>query len=152
MTSFDFVLNQTNQSRHAVHVSRGRGTNWIRFGATELLAMRRRWTYSTSVEELEVEEWVDSLPLGALPPPQASCHGGRSARVLQARELAGLRRRRAGEAHERRWPGRVGCDCGGARGCLRRRLGLGASVWVSEWLSQTAFRPELFQQVCWRLA
>jgi hypothetical protein len=79
-------------------------------------------------KELEVEEWVDSLPLGAPPPPQASCDSGRGARVLQARELAVLRRRHAGEAHERWWPGRVGCGCNRARGCLRRQLGLGASV------------------------
>jgi hypothetical protein len=110
----------------------GRGMNWLRFGATELLAMRRRWTFSTSIEELEVEEWVDSLPLGAPPPPQASCDGNRGARVLQVRELAGLRWRRAGKAHGRRWPGRVGCGCGGAHGCLRWRLGLGASEWVVE--------------------
>jgi hypothetical protein len=111
MTPFDFVLNQTNRNWLVVQVSRGRGMNWLRFGATELLATRRRWTCSTSVEELEVEEWVDSLPLEAPPPPQASCDGGRGARMLQARELAGLRRRRAGEAHERRWPSRVGCGC-----------------------------------------
>jgi hypothetical protein len=60
--------------------------------------------------------------------PQASCDGSRGAWVLLAREMAGLRQRRAGEAHERRGRGRVGCGCGGARGFLRGQLGLGASV------------------------
>jgi hypothetical protein len=77
-----------------MHVSRGKGTIWLRFGAAKLLAMRRRCC-STSVEELEVEDWIDSLPRRAPPPLQASCDSGRSARVLLARELAGLRRRPA---------------------------------------------------------
>jgi hypothetical protein len=102
-----------------------------KLGAAELLAMRQ-WCCSTSVEDLEVEEWVDSLPLRAPPPLQSSCDGGRSARVLLARELSGLRWRRADKAHKRRWWGRVSCGCGGARGCLQRRLGLGVSEWVVE--------------------
>jgi hypothetical protein len=153
MMPFDLILNLTNRSRQSLQVSRGSGTNWLRLGAVELLTMRR-WCCSTLVEELEVEEWVESLPPRAPPPPQASCDSSHGARVLLARELAGLRRRCVGETHERRWWGRVGC--GGARGCLRQRLGLGASEqvseWVSDWLSQTAFRPEIFRQVCWRLA
>jgi hypothetical protein len=145
MMPFDLVLNQTNRSRQSLQVSRWRGTNWLRLGAAKLLAMRRWLWCSTSIEELEVEEWVDSLPLWAPPPPQASYDGGCGARVLLACELVGLRRRHAGEAHDRRWQSRVGCGCGGARGCLRRRLEL-------EWVSQNAFRPEIFRQVCWWLA
>jgi hypothetical protein len=65
----------------------------------------------------------------------------------------GLRRRRAGEAHERQWRGTGGCGCGGAWGCLRRQLGLGAKQWMCEWvLWVKPFRPELFRLVCWRLA
>jgi hypothetical protein len=103
---FVLVMYQINRSRHNRQISRGRGTNWLRFGATELLAMRWRWTCSTSVEELEVEEWVDSFPTAEA-------------------------RRHPGEAHARAAVagGRVGCAC------LRRRLGLGVSEWVSEWVS-----------------
>jgi hypothetical protein len=128
----------------------------------------RRWWWSTSVEELEVEDWVDTLPSSSS--STASCDGGR-ARVLLAHALAGLGRRletmargwsprvtmaghvrRAGEAHERRWQGRGGCDYGGAQGCLRRRLGLGAKQeYVSEcWVKR--FWPVLFWPVCWRVA
>jgi hypothetical protein len=106
MMLFALVLYQINRSQHDGQISRGRGMNWLRFGATELLTMRRRWTCSTSVEELEVEEWVNSLPMAA-----EAVARGRSSRAA----VAG---------------GRVGC------GCLRRRLGLGASVWVSEWVSE----------------
>jgi hypothetical protein len=105
MMLFDLVLYQINRSRHDGQISRERGTNWLRLGAMELLAMRRRWTCSTSVEELEVEEWVDSLPTAAEAAARA-----RSSRAA----VAGYR---------------VGC------GFLRRRLGLGASVWVCEWVS-----------------
>jgi hypothetical protein len=73
MMVFELVLYQINQSRHDGQISRGRGTNWLRFGSTELLAMRRQGTCSTSVEELEVEVWVDTLPTAAA---EARRHAG----------------------------------------------------------------------------
>jgi hypothetical protein len=153
MMLFVLLLNQTTRIRQYLHSTRARGTNWLRFGA-ELLDMRRWWC-STSVEELEVEDWVDSLPSSFS--STASCDAGRGARVLLARTMAGLRRWlatmahgqssraavaghlwHAGEAHKRWWRGRGGCGCSGARGCLRWQLGLGAKPRVCEWvLSQT---------------
>jgi hypothetical protein len=111
MMLFALVLYQINRSRHDGQISRGRGTNWLRLGTTELLAMRRRWTCcSTSVEELEVEEWVDSLPTAAEVVARA-----RSSRAAVVGYMVGY-------------------------GCLRQRLGLGASVCESEWVSSW-FKP-----------
>jgi hypothetical protein len=153
MMLFALVLNQTKRNWQSLQVSRGRGTNWLRFNAAELLTMRR-WCCSTSVKELEVEDWVDSLPLRAPPPSQASCDGGRGARVLLARELAGLWRRLATAAHG--WSPRAGGGTRAVRGWSSRaavagkgrlRLQRGSrllavvarvgSKCVSEWLSQT---------------
>jgi hypothetical protein len=163
MMLFALVLNQTNRIWHSLQFSRGRGTNWLRFDA-ELLSIRW-WCYSMPVEEMEVEDWVDSLPSSSS--SAASCNGGRGARVLLARELAGLRRRlataarrwspraavaghgrRAGEAHERRWRGRGGCGWVGARGCLRRRLGLGAKQQVCEWVVESNRSDRTYSDKC----
>jgi hypothetical protein len=76
--------------------------------------MRHLWI-STFIEELEVEDWVDSFPLSSS--STASSDGARGARVV-VRVVAGLTRLLsaaavAGEAHEWQWRAKLTSGGGG---------------------------------------
>jgi hypothetical protein len=136
-----------------LHSTRGRGMNWLRFCA-ELLAMRRWWS-STSIEELEVEDWVDSLP----PSSSSTASSDDGARVLARAQAAACdggtqAKLTSGGGETRAVHGRSSGATLAGHGRLRlrrgsrRRLGLIKARVCECW----PFRLALFRPVCWRVA